>query len=500
MLAIVAAGLIVRLALATFAPHPGIADSNHYFNLGRNLADGRGFVIDYIWQYHNPPADVTHPDDYWMPLPAVWAAIGLRAFGGDLFAALLPSVLFGALIPLLAYAIAAAAKLDKPVRLMAMASVVFLPEFVLNSVRTDTTITHVLFVGLATLCFYVGLRQRPPLLLLSGIFAGLAHLTRNDTLLLAPAMLVGLVIFWRFGGQRLPYRWLIALPVGWLIVVAPWLWRNYQLYGELLSSGASRLTFMTYFNDQFTYGRELNLEHWLAWGWRNILSNMAFQALADVKTMYVVLDIGLPITALIGLWGLRRDRERLLLLALPLIYVLALFVYYTVVAPFGTMGGSFKKSYMSLIPYLAMVSAWALVTYVQPRRIAYAVAALMSAFMLLNAIEVVRADFATARRYNDSIADLGIVLNELGDQNDDGRIIVMTQDPYILTYHGFPALMLPSDDRDMILDAARRYDADYILLPADRPALDALYDGVETDPRLPMVGQSGDYQVLAVQQ
>ena len=68
----------------------------------------------------------------------------------------------------------------------------------------------------------------------------------------------------------------------------------------------------------------------------------------------------------------------------------------------------------------------------------------------------------------------------------------------MLNYHGFYALMLPSDPRDMILEAAYRYDVDYIILPADRAALDALYNGAESDPRLPLVGSAGPYQLLQV--
>ena len=83
---IVMGGFVVRLVLAALAPHPGIADPNHYYNLARNLAAGRGFVIDYIWQYHDPPLTVTHPIDYWMPLPGVWPAIGIKLLGKSLLA------------------------------------------------------------------------------------------------------------------------------------------------------------------------------------------------------------------------------------------------------------------------------------------------------------------------------------------------------------------------------------------------------------------------------
>ena len=122
----------------------------------------------------------------------------------------------------------------------------------------------------------------------------------------------------------------------------------------------------------------------------------------------------------------------------------------------------------------------------------------MAVFMLLNAIELTRADFAQTQTFDNSIVELTGLLDASGDRNGDGLITVMTQDPFILNYHGFPALMIPSDDRDTILEAAYRYQVDYVVLPAARPALDPLYDGVESDPRLLLVGESGRFQLLAV--
>lgn len=493
-------GLGVRVGLALLAPHPGISDPNHYYNLAHSLIEGRGFMIDYIWQYHTPPADVTHPTDYWMPLPAVWPAASMALLGDMLLAALLPSILFSTALAVLAYAIAWAANLPIPARLMAMALVLFVPEFVLGAVRTDTVVSYVLFTGLATLTFYLGLRRDPRLLPLVGMFAALAQLSRQDGILLAPALVLALLVFWRWGERPLPWRWLLTVPLAWVLILAPWLWRNYTLYGVLLPGGASRTLFMTSFIDQFTYGRTLDLQHYLDWGLPNIISNIAFQTLANIKFSYTTLDIALPVLALLGLGGLAlsRDRERLLLLAAPLLFVLALFLFYSFLTPFHSMGGSFKKSYMSLIPYLGMVGAWALVTYVRPARAAYAVAVLVMGFMLLNAVELVRADFNLLNRYNTGMLDVRDMLNNAGDANADGRIIVMAQDPFMLNYHGFYALMLPSDPRDVILEAACRYDVDYLLFPPARESLDALYNQQETDPRVSYVNRSGDFELYGV--
>jgi hypothetical protein len=41
-------GLILRFYLAGFAKMPGHGDSAFYFTVAKNIADGRGPVIDYI--------------------------------------------------------------------------------------------------------------------------------------------------------------------------------------------------------------------------------------------------------------------------------------------------------------------------------------------------------------------------------------------------------------------------------------------------------------------
>ena len=494
-------GFGVRLLAAGFAPHPGISDPNHYYNLASNLANGRGFVIDYIWQYHMPPDSVTHPIDYWMPLPAVWPAIGLYLAPDNLFVALIPSTVIGTLVVALAYGIASIVKATEAERLLTMAGVVFLPQYVLNSARTDTTISYILFIGLACLCFYRGLRYHPRWLLLTGIFAGLGQLSRQDSIIMAPAMVLSLFFYWYWGdSKKLPWRWLWLIPVGWIGVMLPWFWRNYSLYGVLLPGGASRTLFMTSFIDQFTYGRTLDLQHYLDWGLPNILKNIGFQALANVKTMYTLLDVLLPVSALAGFIGLlrKRKRERLLLMVLPMMMLLGLFSFYSFVTPFHTMGGSFFKSYQFIIPFFAMVGAWGLYTYLPSGWPVRLVGILMMGFTLLNAFDAVRLDFVAAARFDQSIIELKPVLDAAGDVNGDGEIIVMTQDPYMLNYHGYRALMIPSDPRNLILEAAYRYHVDYILLPAARPSLDDLFNQAERDPRLLWQPATSRYQLLEI--
>lgn len=495
---LLAVAFLVRLGVAWLAPHPGIADSNHYYNVAKNVVEGRGLVVDYIWHYHNPPPDITHVEDYWMPLPTLYPALKMGVLGVSVFVALLPNVAFGVLAVLLAWAIAGAARLSEVARLWAMLGVLFLPELVVNSARVDTTISYVVYVGAACVAFYYGFVDRSFWWVLAGGLAGLAHLTRQDAILLAPAFVVATGALWVMG-VRARRAWCF-IPLAWVVVLVPYFWHNWVNFGVLLNSGAGRTLFMTSFIDQFTYGRTLNLEHYLAWGVPNIIANMLTMALANVRTMTSTLDVFLPALAFVGAGVLvaRRDRERGALFVLPLVLVLGLFLFYSFVTPFHTQGGSFKKSYLFMLPFWAVLAAFALETFITPRRIAWALAGVGAVLMSMNTVYLVRAEFDATRRFDASVRELAPILHDYGDVNADGEIVIMTQDPFILSYHGFRAVMMPSDPRDMILEAAYRYKVDYILLPAARTALDDLWNNAQPDERLEWLPATSTYQLLRV--
>src|SRR5690606_36957500 len=141
LLLICAVALALRLVvLALFVRFPGIADPNHYYNMGIRLVEGHGFTIDYIWQYNIPPESLVHPEEHWMPLTAVAAALPMQMFGVGVSQALLLFALVGSMLPVLTYWMSRQLDLSEHTALFSAATTAFLPEFVLNSVRTDTTI------------------------------------------------------------------------------------------------------------------------------------------------------------------------------------------------------------------------------------------------------------------------------------------------------------------------------------------------------------------------
>lgn len=87
-------------------PVAAVMDSDYYYALGQQIFWGHGGEQPFIWNYLADPKGVPMPSfDYWMPLPAVLAAIGMRLAGTTaLWAARLPFViLHGINVALIAY-------------------------------------------------------------------------------------------------------------------------------------------------------------------------------------------------------------------------------------------------------------------------------------------------------------------------------------------------------------------------------------------------------------
>ncbi len=503
LLLICAGALVFRLLLLQFVHFPGIADPNHYYNLGVRLVEGHGFTIDYIWQYNDLYAAVEHPEDYWMPLTGVLAALPMRLFGVGVTQALLPFVLLGSLLPLVAYWAARLFGAQEDTRLFVAAAVAALPEFVLNSLRTDTTIPNAILLGACLLLLTDGLRRGRWLsFALSGVAAGLAYLTRSENALLLP-MLVVLLVAYRVSaraqraaplqgtihGVRRSLYWLL-IPLIAVLIALPWSLRTLSVNGTLSTPTTSNMFFLTDYYDHYLFDKHLTLESYLASQTPGqIIGKRLFEMAASVKIMITTLDLFLPIAVLGGaLLVLRaRDRERGLALAPALILLGGFFVFYTLFAPFKSQGGSFKKAFLSLIPLLLPLAAYALERAITDARLRLGTMALVVALLGANAVDLVRLDAQQASSYLNVIETMAARATRLPDTNGDGKLVLMAEDPFIIRYAGISSVMFPNEDRDTVIAVAQRYGVDYLLMPANRPSLNGLMTGEVVDPRFVFV-------------
>ncbi len=472
LLLICLGALALRLVLLPFVNHPGLADPTHYYNVGVRMATGEGYTINYIWQYNDLYPSVVHPDDHWMPLSSGLVWLSVSAFGIGAREAILPFLLLGALLPVISYWAARQLDLTHTLSLIAAGFAAVVPELVMNSARTDTTVPNALLVCLTILLLNRGWRRGEAwAFVASGIAAGVAYLNRSENILLLPMFIVTLLAL---RGQH--WQKALLMPLAAALVVAPWLARNVALNGTFSTPTMMNMFFLTDVNDHYIFDAHLSLQTYFASvSPAQMIGKRLFEMAAGVKMMITTLDGVLPVLVIGGGLLLLRDRPRWRALAPTAILLLGVFVFYTILVPYKAQAGSLKKAYLTLIPLLIPVGVYALDRAIANRRLLIGGAVIGIALMGMNGFELVRADQTMARNYTTSIEALRDVALTLPDGGDG--LVLMTQDPFSLSYVGLSSIVFPQNDRDTLIAVAQRYGVDYLLMPADRPNLDGILRG-----------------------
>jgi len=216
--AIFLVALILRLGYIFLIPQaPPIADAVDYDSIAVNMATGHGFSL-------NP--DVPTPK---RPpgLPFILALV-YSVFGHSYTAARVLMALLGALTCLLAFR--TAEKLfGERVATLAGWILALYPIFIAHHalLLTETPFTFLL-AGATMFWVYGASRGNAWDFAISGLFLGLATLTRPVTLVFPGVLLVLLLL----SNRALLGKWLLFTAV-FLAVLAPWSARNYRLWGML---------------------------------------------------------------------------------------------------------------------------------------------------------------------------------------------------------------------------------------------------------------------------
>lgn len=497
--------LIPRLVFWWISQHPGLWDPTEYYNLAVNLRAGRGFTLDYIWSFANDPAGVTHPLDHWLPLPGLLAAGSLAVGGVSVQAALLPFVLLGALQSLLVYAFAGRIGASRPVQVFAALATAWMPWLFLSSLHTDTTtLFGVLGFG-CLVAVYLGITENGRWLWWSGVLIGLAMLTRNDGIMLIPASILGgLWLGWRREGCCVRWGHIAGAGAAAGLVLLPWLLRNQSELGTLWPGSTAQTMFVTDHEDFYVYSKEISLQTYLDQGLPAILGKIAFEMAASVKLMITLVELIFPVAILGGLvemllpWRGAAESESGERFDLgpfipALVFIFLTYGAYSVLMPYLSQGGSFKKAYLAMVPFLLIVGAQTVERHVRPRSAYRMVMGITLALLLANAVELTRADFKTNNTQRAIFEDIKIELDRL-QQAETREIIVMTRDPWSLNYiTGYRAVMVPNEALDVILEVADRYGVTHLLTPVPRPAINAIDRGETSHPRLQRMAEFPQY-------
>jgi len=509
LLYLLSSALLVRVATALFLKQPGYMDAYYYYNAAESLYRGQGLTDHVLWNYLSDPQGLPQPAClYWMPLTSLVIYPFLRLFGNSFRAAQIPSIILSTAVVWLTYRVGQDhfmkgqdARLKsqeadfKGVTCAVLAAIwaIFAGFYTTFWVTTDS---FALFAVVAGLALYAGGRGLQDLRTMwfvwAGGLAGLAHLTRADGWLVLVALLLALCILaWRWPHQR---GWLIRsalCTVGlYLAVMSPWFYRNWREAGMLLGGGLQTL-FLRSYDELFSYGREFSLTSYLEWGWPAILQSKLQALWFGVQNLVVVnLMIFLTPFAVWGLW-IRRKRAELLPFAF---YAILVYLAMTLLFTFPGMRGGLLHSSTVLLPWFFAAAASGLREFVQfmcARRASWQPVA---AYRFFAVAYVLLAVFLSAGLFWNKVAGRGgqdvpwnernVVYSEVGEwlaQHSQSNSPVMVNDaPAFYYFVHRPALSIPNETLDKVIEAGRRYGVGFLVLEADHPRpLDDLYRGQE---------------------
>ena len=514
LLVVLLLSLSVRILTALPQQQPHYFDAYYYYNVAENLSLDRGFVVDFIWNYLQSPDTVTHASNlYWMPLTSIIAWPFLAILGASYRAAQIPFVLLSALLPVLVYYLSYHIYGRRDYAFLSAILTAFAPFYLRYWACPDNFTPFAVAAGLSLITIYLGWSKREArYFLFTGLLFGLSHLARADGILLWIALLATLVIIWlrtrttsddrppadALTNQAIRFRtclfWLLLAVAGYLIITGPWFYRNWGLIGAPLSGAGTKTIFLRDYADIFSYSKELSLQNYLAWGWGAILRSKFSAAVHNLAVILGALQFHLAPVALIGLWQLRRRREYV-----PFyVYAATLYLAMTLIFTFPSTHASMLHSTGALLPFLFVAAVPGIDTAVgwiavrrrtwHPRtaRKVFRVG-LTVVLVTISLFEYSRAVFlslnpvAIEPRWNR--ANTGyLAVQAWLDDNSAGDAPVMVVDPpayYYFTHH--PAVVIPNDDIEVVVEVADRYGADYLVLEYDHVAsLDPLYHGDAT--------------------
>lgn len=493
LLLIAVIGLLWQAFWGLQMRQPTYMDAYYYATNGQRLADGYGFTEEVIWQYLDAPDGLPAPShSYWMPLTSLLAAGGYLV--SDTFrGAQLPFWLLAGLLPGLSYVIARRLT-EQRWQAWAAALLTAAGGYYNSFYNQPSTFAPFAWLGAGCLLALVLAQRRAGWWAVTGLLAGLAHLTRADGfLLLVTGGVLALAAAWRapaLRGRRLVQAGgLLAL--GYFVVMGGWLLRNWLALGQPLSTAGTQTIFLTHYDDLFAYGRSFDLAHLLAWGWPNILASR-WDGLSLGLQTFVAVNCLIFLTPFVlwGWWHLGRTRWRWVR---PLtLYTLLLYGTMSLIFTLPGQRGGLLHSSAAIFPWtmaLAPVGIERAVFWVarrlphwQPERsrliftgLFVAVAFVMS---LVLGLQAAPSD-EEALAYEALVGEL-----------PPTAVVMAGNAPGVYYHTKRPSLSVPNEPVDVLLQAAADYGVTHLLLDADHPVpLDALYAGDIDPPQLDLIAE-----------
>jgi 4-amino-4-deoxy-L-arabinose transferase-like glycosyltransferase len=505
-------------AVIAALPYVGHADYADNAVVARNLAQGRGWVVDYVSQFYRLYDGLTRPQETWPLLQPVWMAPFIALLGDQAWVAKLPNLLFNIVLLLLIYKVGEHIW-DRRIGLTAAVLTLTNHLFFNLTIYTTSDLAFVVFsMGAVYMMYrfveYQGAQPvpgfplaRPWWLVGSGVLTGLMMLQKPAGALVA----VGIGLWLIFSLLRFDLRSLERISLGFalwamlaLLVLSPYLVRNTLLFGSPVYSTESYDAWVLGYrgdsgeawNDIYRVfapelgGAGLPDRSWiLRWGFDysyakfdtqvNAMRDYLMPAWEGVPAALTNEDgrpylfsrnqaknLLMPLGAwlsLIGVVAALRARRRLLFLLFTAYtpYVVLLLTYWR---------ANEERYFLMLMPWLALLAAWTIwagydrLASIRDRR--WSPLALI--LVVVAIVGVVQPSWpriaykvqAEPDKWAPDVAAYNWI-----EENTAPGTVMMTRNPWQLNWHAErPAVMIPNtSDRDMLFFLAEYYGADYIV-------------------------------------
>lgn len=489
--------LVARVLAASVIVFPRPEDTSYYVEVARHLLEGRGLVSDALWSYGTPPLIFPRPAfEVWLPLPTFLAAIPMAVLGPSFAAAQLSSVVVGALVPVLAWRLAAdvADELQLPVGRarvftlgVGLTAAVYLP-LLLHSTLPDSTMPFAALV-LAACLLMTGIIRDPrgasatdPRVILLGVLVGLAALTRNE------AIWVGLawaVVAWFGSGFSAParIRLIATVAVVSVLVFAPWAVRNWLEFGSPLPGQAVANALSVGGTDVFAWNDPPTVERYLAAGPVRLLWMRVEGVGHNVFNVLLLLGIPAAVVGLLALpWFARARALRPLLIVSVVTFVVTSLVF-PVSTTWGTYLHAAGPGHVLLIISCLLALDAGIARLGRARGWTRPVAWLGPAATLVGSVLLSGVMLGSFGRGTVEVRDrflaLDVAMAEAGLPlgPTDGPII--TDFPiWLADTTGNPSLALPEEPPADVLDLARAFPGTRAVVVLEEPDGERMWPGV----------------------
>jgi 4-amino-4-deoxy-L-arabinose transferase-like glycosyltransferase len=493
--ALYAVALLVRLGSLIAVPFPLTEGSAYYVAVARNMAEGRGTVIDALWSYATPPLTLPRQAfELWQPMASVIAAWPMHFFGTSFASAQLGFALFGALLAPLAWWVArdAARRLDLPgnrqtaVAVGSGLLVAVGAPFVLATAVPDSTLPFTVLAVAACVAMPAAARGNPRVVLALGLLLGLTYLTRMEAVYLG---VVFVALAWTAGvrGRQLVGRVGAVAAIGALVAL-PWWLRNIAAFGTPMPGQLADNAFLTSNAQIFAWTEKPTLSGFLGQGPATILANVGAGAWHNFVVVLLIPGTALAAVGLLTLvLGWRR---RSAFAASPLWAVLVFgaiaFAITTLLFPVATLWGTFEHASGPLLVGLAVLAVGGGDAFVARVRIWrrwerpnawMAPAALISLAVVMTCFQVFAAGGQAMQRER-QIAAAGAVVRQI-EPVDTATPVITDRPIWLSDSLGVPTLALPVESPASVLDLARTFGAAAVVV-VDGDVTNA--DALLTDP------------------